>query len=126
MTGGDYRARSGDGPGVLIRSPRRSACPCVRRRTAVVLVRFFLDQRRAELLVDRALDLGALVVADVDRARELDELRVEGLGFLLEANAVLDVPERFVDASERGALIHDVFARRVVDVPRRVEEIELD
>src|SRR5690349_4277022 len=38
---------------------------------AIVLVGLFLDQRRAELFVDGALDLGALVVADVDRAREL-------------------------------------------------------
>ena len=37
-----------------------------------------LDQRRAELRVDRLLERGALVVRDVDGARQLDEHVVEG------------------------------------------------
>ena len=55
--------------------------------SAVLLVGLFLDQPRAELQVDALLDRGALVVGDVDRARELDEVAVEGLPRFLVADA---------------------------------------
>src|SRR3954470_15240337 len=86
------------------RSDRLGKAGTTRDLSSIILIRLLFDQRRAELEVDRALDRRALIVADVDRARELDELGVERFGFFFQADVVFDVPQRFVDAFEPGAL----------------------
>src|SRR6185437_7987314 len=64
----------------------------------------FLDQLRAEREVDAPLDGRPLVIAQVDRSGQLDEGRIEALGGLVLADAILDVPERRIDLLERGDL----------------------
>src|SRR6185503_2508172 len=66
----------------------------------VGLVRFLFDDGRAELGIDALLDGGAIVVGDVDRARQLDEFLAETLCVLFVADLVLDHPQHLVDARE--------------------------
>src|SRR5262245_45070584 len=54
----------------------------------VRLVRLLFDDGRAQQRIDALLDGGALVVGDVHRARELDELLAEPAGALLVADVV--------------------------------------
>src|SRR6185437_15412981 len=67
-------------------------------------VGLLFDERGAERKVDAPLDGRALIVAQVDRARQLDECRVEAAGCLVLADSILDVPEGRVDLLERGDL----------------------
>src|SRR5699024_8178391 len=92
---------------------------------AIILIGLFLDQRRAELEVDRALDRGALVVAHVHRTRQFDEPVVERLVLFLEADAVLDVPQGLVDLLEFGALGGNVGLRCRMSAPRRLQRLQL-
>src|SRR5690606_12105134 len=118
-------ARLGPGDAGLAARARRDPRHAPRPALAVVLVGLFLDQRGAELAVDIALDRGALVVAHVDRAREFHETGVECLFLLLDADAVLDVPQRLVHRTQPCALVGDVDARGRVRRPGRVEHFQL-
>ncbi len=57
----------------------------------------FLDDLRAQPLIDPPLDSRAAVVGLVNRAGQLDESWAEIAGPLTVADVVLDPPERFVD-----------------------------
>src|SRR6266540_3155162 len=96
--GADGAARSSRNPG-----SRSSDCASLGdtasglRRAPVGGVLFFLDKSRLQEDIDLAFDAAALVVGDVHRAGELDEIRVELLARFLVADGVLDLPEASVD-----------------------------
>src|SRR5579862_7655519 len=90
---------------------RYTAASAIRSASAVLLVGLLLDQPRAEQGVDALLDGGTLVVGQVDRARQLDEVAVEALLGLLVADAVLDVPQPLVDVLQ-GTLLDAELVRR--------------
>src|SRR6476659_7271244 len=91
----------------------------------VRLVRFFLDDRRAELRVDALLDRGPFVVGDVDGARELDEFLSEALRVFFIADLVLDDPEHLVHPGELGLVTAEIDRGRARILPGLFEQREL-
>ena len=61
-------------------------------------VRLLFDDHRVEQEVDVALQGRAAVIGLVDTARECDELLAELTALLADADRVLDVPQRLIDA----------------------------
>src|SRR5690606_35858088 len=107
-----YSAASSGGPG-----------SCIGGWSAVVLVGLLLDEVGTELRVDRPFQRRALVVAHVHRACERDELLVELPRALLDADVVLDAPQRLVHALEPGTLLrHGIDARQ--RGPDAVQQVE--
>src|SRR6202023_2992350 len=86
--------------------------PCV----PVLLVRLLFDQPRSQLQIDALLDRRALVIGQVHRTRQLDEIAIEALFGFLVAGAILDVPQALVDVLQR-ALIEREVARGAAAVP---------
>src|SRR6267154_2456577 len=91
---------------------------------AVRLVGLLLDEARPELQIDALLDRGALVVADVHGARQLDEIAIEALLRLLVADAVLDIPQSLVDVLERALILSEVVAPAAAVAPGLLEQRE--
>src|SRR4051794_10287132 len=88
-------------------------------------VRLLFDEARPERDVDALLGGGALIVLDVDRTRELDELRVEAALAFLVTDAVFDVPQPLVDGGERGFFRRDVVRCEARGLPAATQRIEL-
>src|SRR5690606_5726144 len=91
----------------------------------VVPVGLFLDQRRTQRGVDFALDARALVVLHIDRTRQADEARVEGLRRLLVADVVFDLPQLFVHRLQRRLQRRDVLLRLRRLRPGRRQRLQL-
>ena len=91
----------------------------------VSLVALLFEDLGAQRHVQLALDRGAAVVRHVDRARELDELRVERLRGFLHADAVLDVPQRFVHLLELRHERAHVARRQGRGAPRLAQQRQL-
>jgi len=68
----------------------------------VLGIGLLLNQRRAGDIVDRALDLGPLVVGLIDGASKLDELVVKLLPLFLHPDPIFDLPKLRVDRLELG------------------------
>src|SRR5882672_362308 len=104
---------------------RNQECP----HFSVLAVGLLFDDRRAELVVDAALELRTLVILHVDRPRELDEARIETACPLLVPDVVFDHPQPRVDGFEGGGLRRYVPGRACVSVwrsaPGPLEHIEL-
>src|SRR5262249_13551693 len=102
------------GPNAPIAGPNTRSRPrCA--RCLIGPIGLLFDDSRPELHVDALLDGGMLVIEDVDRARELDEVAVEGLQGLLVADSVFDIPEPLVHLVQ-GALVRSNVALRAAAV----------
>ena len=64
----------------------------LRRGHTVIRVGFFLDQFRIEQNVDVAFYGRSSIIDQIDRASQLDKFGIKGMGRLLEANLVLNLP----------------------------------
>ena len=72
----------------------------VARSASIRPVGFLFDDGRSQFGIDAPLDGRALVVLEVDGARQSDEFGIEGLRAFLVANVVLDHPQALVDAEQ--------------------------
>ena len=111
------RSRRPAGRSALTAAPS-TRCSAERRgaRLLVWPVGLLFDEPRAELQIDALLDRGALIVRDVDGARELDEVAVEALRASLSRMPVLDVPQPLVHRSAARAPRQSSSVRRAAEL----------
>ena len=91
----------------------------------VVLVGLLFHVAGTQRQVDGLLDARALIVLDVDAARQLHERIVESLRLLFQADVVFDVPQALIDRLQLGTQRGDVQCRGRVRRPGAVQRVQL-